>query len=218
MTPGLHPHPALSSQSGIAIGPILFVIAMLAVLAVAMQSGGGGFGQASVTDRISADISTQANLIRAKITECNTVHGTDSNYDGYPSSLSGGTVTPTLVKNLNCNGDTAGQQNLWTGARNTSYPPPTTGFSDWYYVNTNSAGLGGTATGGRCIYIKPTSSGQQTNSGLVAGLTKAVSKFTHSTTNDGASEINYDPASSSQKVVLWITVPAQGSEDSNCVP
>lgn len=202
-------------RSGIAIGPILFVIAMLGVLGAAMMSGVGRFGTASVTDRISITIITQANLIRAKINECNITYGTNSNYDGYPSS---DTTNGTLVSALDCEGDNAGLRNLWTGARVTSLPPPPSGFGPWHYLNSNGTGLGGTATGGRCIWIEPTTGSPSTNVALVAGLTKAASKFTNAAANDGSSEVNYDPASASQKFVVWITPPAVGAEDDNCKP
>ena len=46
----------LSSPSGIAIGPILFIIALLAILAGAIAAGSGGFGQntSSVNARVAA--------------------------------------------------------------------------------------------------------------------------------------------------------------------
>ncbi len=204
----------MPSDAGIALGPILFILAMLALLATVMSSGIGQFGLAGVTDRISADISSQANLIRAKITECNLTHGTDSNYDGYPSS---DTTSGTPVSALDCSGDASGQQNLWTGARVAQLPPPTAGFSPWYYINTNGSGLGGTATGGRCIWTAPTSSNPKDSTAIVQGLTKAASKFTHAASDDGASEVNYDPSSNSQKFVLWITLPI-GTASLRCAP
>jgi hypothetical protein len=89
-------------------------------------------------------------------------------------------------------------------------------------MNTNPTGLGGTATGGRCIWIAPTVSSPSGNSGIVSGLTKAASKFTHQTTcsdaaSCGATEVIYDPASSSQKFILWISIPT-GTPDSHCLP
>ena len=60
-----------SAESGIVIGPILFVLALLAILAVVMSSNMGNYGSASITDRVGADIVSQANLIRTKIYECN---------------------------------------------------------------------------------------------------------------------------------------------------
>jgi type II secretory pathway pseudopilin PulG len=207
------------SQSGIAIGPILFVIAILGLLAAVMAAGFGDFGVASIADRVAADVQSQASLIRTKINECNIKYGTASNFDGFPSSDA---TNGTLVSALDCSGDQAGLQNLWAGERATTLPPPTTGFGQWYYINTNGIGLGGTPTGGRCIWIQPTGSNPSGNSGLIQGLSKAASKFTNQTTCNsaatcGATEVIYNPASSSQKFILWISVPT-GAPDSHCLP
>lgn len=204
----------IRGSHGIAIGPILFVIALLAIIAVAISSNMGDFNTASVADRVSADIQSQASLIRSKITECNLKYGTNNNYDGFPSS---DVTNGTLVSALSCSGDPSGQQNLWTGERPASLPQPTSGFGNWYYINTNGSGLGGTATGGRCIWIVPTISSPSGNAGIVEGLTKAASKFTHGTAYSSSAEVVYDPASSSQKFVLWISMPT-GSANSNCLP
>jgi hypothetical protein len=204
----------MHSQAGIAIGPILFVLALLGIIAIALSSNVGQFGTASITDRVAADIQTQANLIQAKINECNILYGTNNNFDGYPPS---DTSNGTLVSAVNCNGDAAGQQNIWTGARATQLPPPSAGFSPWMYINTNGSGMGGSATGGRCVWTAPTSSNPGSNTGLVAGLTKAAGKFTNAASNDGVSSVNYNPASADQKFVLWITLPT-GTPDSHCVP
>lgn len=207
----------LAGNAGIAIGPILFVIALLAVIAMVVAAGTGDFGTASNADRIAADVATQANLIRSKITECNNFYGTNNNYDGYPSS---DTSVGTLVSALDCAGDPAGMQNLWTGERVALLPPPTSGFGPWHYINTNGTGLGGTATGGRCIWIEPSAANPNQNLGIVTGLKKAASKFANSASFDGASEVNYDPSSSDQKFVVWITLPVGSppTPNANCLP
>ena len=208
------PVPRLSWQSGIALGPILFILAILALIGVVLSAGSGGFSVAGVADRVTADIVAQANLIRAKINECNLMYGTNSNYDGYPQDSTAGSPG-ILVSAVACAGDPAGLQNLWGGNRATSLPPPTPGFNNWYYVNTNATGLGGTATGGRCIYIQPTAA----SGGIAAGLTNALKKFTHATANDGVSEVNFDPTKSGQRFVVWIsTPPTPGNENANCKP
>lgn len=206
--------PRLPRNAGIAIGPILFVIALLAVLAAVASSGSGGFSTATITDRVAADTAAQANLIRAKILECNSMRGTDNNYDGYPSSdASAG----TLVSALNCEGDPTGMKSLWSGSRVTMLPPPTSGFGPWHYINTNGSGLGGTATGGRCIWIQPSVSNPLNDKGIVEGLSKAASKFTSATSYTNTAEAIYDPSSTSQKFVLWITMPT-GTPNANCTP
>lgn len=215
----LQPSPLFHNQSGIAIGPILFVIALLAILATVIASDPGGLNTAGISDRIAADIQSQASLIRTKINECNIKYGTNLNGDGYPAS---DTTNGTLVSALNCEGDPVGTQNLWSGQRPTTLPPPTSSFGQWYYLNTNGSGLGGTATGGRCIWVVPTIASPKGNSGLVDGLTKAASKFTHQTTCSdqatcSAAEVIYDPASTSQKFAVWISIPT-GTPDAHCLP
>ncbi|MBV8061194.1 MAG: hypothetical protein JO126_01135 [Alphaproteobacteria bacterium] len=201
-------------ETGIAIGPILFVLAILGILAAVLSIGSSDFSIASVADRLQADIPAQANLIRAKIMECNLKYGTNSNYDGYPSSDA---TNGTLVSALTCTGDTAGLQGLWTGARPAYLPPPSTGMGQWYYINTNATGQGGTATGGRCIWFVPTISNPVNNKGVVTGLTKAAARFTNAVSNDGASEVNYNPAGTTQRFVMWITLPT-GTADPHCTP
>jgi hypothetical protein len=221
------------SDAGIAIGPILFILAILGIIAAYMASGGSGFNTASIADRVTADVATQANLIRTKILECNTIRSTNNNYDGYPCSFtnyatnpgcstSGATLGAVAVSALSCPGDASGSQSLWTGARPLSLPTPTTGFSAWNYINTNTTGLGGTATGGRCIWIAPTVSNPSSNAGIVQGLTNAANKFTNQTTCSsqatcGATDVIYNPASTSQKFIMWITIPT-GTPNSNCLP
>lgn len=198
-------------DAGFAIGAILFVIALIAIIATVIAAGTGDFGSASITDRVAADVATQANLIRSKIVECNMLYGTNSNGDGYPSS--GG--SSVLVSSLSCAGDPVGMQNLWSGERVALLPPPTHGFGPWYYINTNNAGLGGTATGGRCIWTEPAVTASP---GIINGLTKAATKFANSSVYDSAYEVIYDPASASQKFIVWITMPTSGTPVADCLP
>jgi len=206
----------MHSQSGIAIGPILFVLAILALIAAVVAAGGSGFSVAAIADRVSADTVSQANLILSKINECNIKYGTNGNYDGYPSS---DPVEGTPVSQIGCTGDTPSglSINLWTGARPTTLPPPTTGFTPWTYINTNSVGQGGTADGGRCIWIKPMGTGAVNDEGIVSGLTKAASKFSNATSFAPTAQVIYDPASPSQKFIVWVTMPI-GAPDINCLP
>ena len=212
----LHDHkpaaPVFSPEAGIALGPILFILAILGIIGLVLSAGGGGFTTAGVTDRIVADVSTQANLIRSKINECNMMYGSNSNYDGYPSS--GG--VSIAVSTIACSGDPSSPvnlQNLWSGNRTANLPPPTAGFGNWNYINTNTTGLGGSATGGRCIWIKPNSG----NGAIAAGLSKAATKFTNTTANDGAAEVNYNPASTGLRFVVWISAPpTAGAETNDC--
>lgn len=195
------------SDAGIAIGPILFVVAMLGLLAGVMASGGtSSFGSAGVADRITADIVAQANLIRSKISECQMqylVNGTNFGVapclnDSYPCSDQ---AAGTDVKDLTCPNDplTGGgaQQSLWSGPRFSSLPVATRGFANWTYINAGDAG-------GRCIWTTPAS----VSGAVTDGLTRAAGKFT-------SQEIAYDAGSGTQKFVVFITRPT-GVADAHC--
>jgi len=190
----------LPSDSGIAIGPILFVIALLGILAAVIAAGTGDFSTASITDRVYNDIYSQANLIRTKINECNLKYGTNNNGDGWPASdQTNGTPVcalqcagdpGTAESGTDCQGNPMTEQNLWNGMRPALLPPPTNGFNQWYYMN-DSAG------GGRCIWIHPSSTA---SSGIIAGLVKAATRFS-------SQEVTYNSGGTSQNFVIWITVP-----------
>lgn len=197
----------LPPSAGIAIGPILFVLAMLGVLAVVISSGSGdSFGSASVADRITADISSQTNLIRSKILECQmqylvngrTYASAPCANDPYPCSDQ---TNGTAVSALTCPNDpliSGNEQSLWTGLRATMLPLPTKGFEAWTYINAGDSG-------GRCFWTKPT--GAKTSM-IVQGLTRAASKFT-------SEEVTYDSSSNAQKFIVFVTVPS-GAVDTAC--
>jgi len=197
-----------SPDAGIAIGPILFVIAILALLAAVMASGNSDFQVASGADRISADVAAQASLIRGTINQCNMQYviaastGSVSPVtDTYPSPTG---VTP--VSALTCN--PMGSGSLWGAIL---LPPPTQGFNVWNYIDDSANG------GGRCIWTSPTTSNPSTVTSITVGLTHAAAKFNSSTSFSSSSEVIYNPASSSQKFVVWITMPT-GTANSNCLP
>jgi hypothetical protein len=206
-----------STSAGIAIGPILFVIALLGILATVASSGIGNFGMATTTDRVSADLYSQANLIRSKINECYMqslnkessalvdnseappFDGAASRcpHDPYPCSSADGTD----VEDLTCpydplNGE-GNQPNVWTGVRLAQMPPPTPGFNAWQYMNAGNAG-------GRCFWTSPISPGSAVN----AGIAKVASKFS-------SQEAAYDTGSDSQKIVIFVTPPS-GEVNENC--
>jgi len=199
-----------SASAGIAIGPILFVIALLAVLAAVMAAGNGDYQTASGADRITADIGAQANLIRNTINECNLQYtlsvssgSVAPTTDPYPAS---NTSTGTAVSALLC--DPTGTSSLWGAIL---LPPPTGGFSPWMYIDASAS------NGGRCIWAAPSGSNPVNNAQITGGLTRASSKFNSSTSYSAASEVIYDPASASQKFVVWITPPT-GTANSHCLP
>ena len=197
----------LPPDAGIAIAPILFVIALLALLATVIASGTGDFSTATSADRAYNDLYSQANLIRAKINECNLKYGTNLNGDGYPPDP----TTPTPVCALICQGDPATAetgndcqgnpitlQNLWSGLRPAQLPPPTSGFNQWFYTNAGTSG-------GRCIWAQPSGSA---STGMQSGLAKAASRFS-------SQEVVYNPAGTTQRFVIWITLPT-GAADAHC--
>ncbi len=200
----------LPSNSGIAIGPILFVIALLGILATVVAAGTSDFGTASVADRAYNDMYTQANLIRTKINECNLKYGTNNNGDGWPpSDTSNGTPVcaltclgdpSTALSGTDCQGNGMTDQNIWNGMRPATLPPPTAGVDQWFYINAGTSG-------GRCIWADP--SGGSLNEGLLAGFTKASSKFS-------SQEAAFNAGGTSKRFVVWIT-PATGAADSHCL-
>ncbi len=177
-------------QSGIAIGPILFVIALLGILASFLASDMGSMGGAAREDTITATLGTQANLIRSKFNECNMIRS------GWPA----GDGTGALVTTLTCPGDPGGLDNLWTGARPSQLPPPPQGFNQWTYYDYSGTG------GGRCVKIAPVSA---TDPSTKTGIRRTFSKFT-------SQEADYSSGGVAQSLVIWITRPS-GAAGANCV-
>jgi len=197
------------SEAGIAIGPILFVIALLAILAGVMAGGGGDFSVASVADRITADISTQANLIRSTINDCNLQYmlavsngSINPSSDPYPASAATGTAVSALL----C--DPTGGTSLWSDKL---LPPPTSGFNAWTYIDASASG------GGRCFWTSPTEANPSGDNGILGGLAHAATKFNSGTAYAANQEVLYSPTSSSQKFIVWVTMPT-GSASSYCLP
>jgi len=203
-----------SPTAGIAIGPILFIIAILALLAGVMASGNGDFQVASGADRITADIVAQANLIRNTINQCNMQYTLAASTgsvtpvtDPYPTS---DTTNGTAVSALGCN--PMSTASLWNTSTGTILlPQPTSGFSAWMYMDDSVAG------GGRCIWAAPSVSSPLNNAQITSGLSRAASKFNNSVAYSATSEVIYDPASASQKFIVWITLPS-GTANSKCLP
>jgi hypothetical protein len=189
-----------ASHAGIAIGPILMVIALIAVIVGAMSMGSGDIGGAMNADRVTADLRGQIDMIRTKVGECVFLTRRETNPQfAYPadSTLS----TPALVKDLECPRDPAGQRNLWGGARPANLPAPPIGFDDWVYVNHGDPAS--INPGGTCIYIQPTTA-QASNSRIREGIQKALMRF-------ATSEYEYDPNSVNQRIVVWIRRPQTGT-------
>jgi len=197
----------LSSQSGIAIGIILFVLVLIGVISVAVSASGNFMGTTVTPDRINVEIKSQANLIRTKITECiqNATMRLDANFTnpgggGYTSPFPLSTGTGTAIEAVDCPSYGSGVQNLWKGQAPLQLPPAPQGFDKWYYVNAGDMG-------GRCIRIQPTAA-NVADPGVKQGIGNAASTFTDM-------ERVYDPAGASQRLIIWITKPT-GTTSADC--
>lgn len=190
-------------ESGVAVGVILFVIAILAVVAIAFSAGGNFIGSTLNIDRVSKEVRAQGDLIRAKINECykniNAIDHSGGDYyptSNYPTSTGSG----TLVESLTCPTYGSGMDNLWTGQSPATLPNPPTGFEKWVYVNAGDSG-------GRCIRIQPLS-GFVNDPSVKQGLVEAAGAFS-------GLELTFDPNSSSQRFILWLTKPS-GAASADC--
>ncbi|MBY0428504.1 MAG: hypothetical protein K2Q32_04715 [Alphaproteobacteria bacterium] len=217
----------ISSESGIAVGVVLFALAIIAAVAIAMGAGGNTMGSSTISiDRISADVKSQGNLIMSKIRQCYTTATIDEQASCANNAWDAGTSAWTrpecttidrtayypvgaapagiLVSSIVCPGyrGTDGS-NLWTGNAPAMLPPPSSGLNPWYYVNAQASG------GGICIRIQPLAS--SVNDGSVrAGLAQASNSY-------GANEYTYTPGSTSQRFIFWIVRPT-GVADAGCAP
>lgn len=193
----------IRAESGIAVGVILFVIAILAVVAIAFSASGNFVGSTLTIDRISKELRSQADLIRAKINECymNTSNIDHSGGDYYPTTnFPPSTGSGTAVASLTCPTYGSGVDNLWSGQSPATLPTPPTGFDSWYYVNAGDSG-------GRCIRIQPLA-GFVNDNGVRQGIVETAAGFS------GLEHV-YDPNSSSQRFILWITKPT-GPASADC--
>ena len=175
---------------GIAIGPILFVLALLGIIAAVLATDSSSMGGAAREDTITAQLNTQASLIRSKFDQCNMMR------DAWPVGDGSG----TLVSAVTCPGDPLGLDNLWTGARPAQLAPPPMGFHEWTYYDYFASG------GGRCVKIAPASG---SDPAVRNGIRRTAAKFT-------SLEADYDPAGAGQSLVIWITRPS-GAPGANCV-
>ena len=213
----------LSSESGLAIGVILFGLAIIAVVTIAMSAGSNTMGSSTITiDRVSSDIRSQADLIAAKIRQCYTTavndevsSCTNNTFSAgvwsrpscntidrttyYPVGASPGiTVTSVICPGYN-NTDAT---NLWTGKFPAMLPPTSNGLNPWYYVNAGDSG-------GRCIRIQPLAASVN-DASVKAGIAQATNVYS-------ANEYVYTAGSASQRFIYWITRPS-GAASADCTP
>lgn len=197
--------PRFSPQAGVAVGVILFVLAMLAVVATAYTASGNFTGSTITPERIGRELRAQADLIRTKINECymnfkdidhsGVSHLNDTNF---PASSG----TGTLVESLECPTYGTGTKNLWTGQSSVMLPPPPKGLEKWVYRNAG-------AIEGRCIRIQPEAANASDNA-FKQGMAEAAMAFSDL-------ERTYSSPSPSQRLILWITRPS-GTAHADCAP
>lgn len=223
----MHHTNRFGSNAGIAIGPILFVIALLGILAAVLSAGSGSYTGAAVADRVTSDIVNQANLIRGKINDCNlrctnaraldVSGGLPCPNDSWPDKYTSQQVSVPVVSaevlavtSLRCPAtlDSGSYANIWLLPEPTQLPPMTKGFESnpWKYVNAGDSG-------GRCIWTKPDNGNSSTS--IVEALKRAKGRFTVYDDTSKQGEVNYNPADTDQKFVLIITPPT-GTLDTNC--
>ena len=189
---------ALPAQAGIAIAPILFVIAIIGVIIAALSAGGNSLGGSAIReDKIIADIRGQIDLIRSKVDECVMLTRQSSApqflypaYDNLNNAVA--------VSALTCPREAA---SLWTGKHPASLPPVPNGFAPWQYMNHGNPD-DGISPGGICISIVPLDATRASDPMLQAAMKSILKRF-------DASEYTFD--STTQRLILWIKRPVSGT-------
>ena len=121
------------SSLGFAIGPVLAVIAMIAI------AGGSVLKMTSKTargERIfqnQAEVMNQSRYIGNRLRQCVILYPAGNNGTGFNVKYPGATVA-MAVSSLTCPGQ-PNPNNLWTGKGGTFPPRPIAGFSNWTYQN-----------------------------------------------------------------------------------
>lgn len=190
----------LKPQRGIAIAPILMIIALLAVIVGAFSRGADMLGGAAInSDRIVYDLRGQIDMIRAKVEECVMV----TRQQGMPQFLFPGfdqLDMPIRVMDLECPRDSTGQRNLWQGARPAALPSEPRGFQPWLYINHGDPEE--VSPGGICIMIKPTPESAAQDMYRDA-IRKALRRYSNT-------EVKYDYNDPEQRIIIWLRRPVIG--------
>jgi hypothetical protein len=135
--------------------------------------------------------------------------GTTPVSDPYPSPQ--GTVSP--VSSLYCSpiGSTISTP-IWNDVSlgTKLLPPPTQGFNAWSYMDDSSNG------NGRCFWTSPTVANPVNDLVVTSGLTRAAAKFNSSTAYSAMTEVLYNPASATQKFIVWVTMPTNTGNTTVC--
>jgi hypothetical protein len=200
----------IAPTAGIAIGPILFILAILGAIASMISMSSGGMGMATGIDRTKMELSSQIQLVQTKIDECALLnrrsyneyrrdHAYDKDapdFDPAAETLYPPADAPEgiLVRNYICPATRDHAETpLWAGGvRQAFLPPPPTGFGDWRFVNNGESG--------RCFFIQPESSKAAGSKTIREGIAAALKKMPKTA-------YSYDPASPTQRIVIWVTRP-----------
>ncbi|MGE3770904.1 MAG: hypothetical protein AB7G06_08155 [Bdellovibrionales bacterium] len=190
-------------HSGIAIGPILMVLALIAVIMTALSIGTGDLSGAISQDRISNDLRAQIDMVKAKIGECvymtrrDPPHawarglyfssGNQAIYDGniYTADSSGtaGTSDPlTSIPPTHTSGSESDGNISWTYVEpfeQLAYPPDDGMVGEW--ETSTAYGLGDIVVNGSNTYRAATAG--------TSGSTAPV--HTSGTVSDGAVDWEY---------------------------
>ena len=230
----------IKSNAGIAIGPILFIVAIMAVIAVAVSSATGGFSTVLSADKIESEVFNQASLIRNKIIKCKAEFDLRRNLSsfsgkqlcpnpdggGFPVSLEEGSridelMCSSLVQVLK---DSGGECCFWQDDGCENLNVVSIGDSIWEDAVPPS-GMSGFKPwkyindikngGGICFWIEANFK----NDTVSEGFARAALKFRHSNSvADGIA--NYSEVIvSADKFIMWIVPPADEFKvNANCTP
>ncbi|NDE90167.1 MAG: hypothetical protein EB059_03380 [Alphaproteobacteria bacterium] len=218
-------------DAGIAVGVILFALALIGAMAVAMSSGNTMVGSTITIDRIAAEVKSQGQLILAKIRQCYTSGLADKQLDCSNNTLLNDNSTPDpsddTWSRIGCPPivpiDTTLFYPTSTGTGTLvealDCPSYSAGSQNLWsgqspaMLPPPSPGLAKWTyvnagdTGGRCIRIQPAGTADEA---MKAGLAQAARAFS-------SGELTYTAGSTSQRFILWLTAPT-GTVSANCAP
>lgn len=119
-----------SRQNGVAVAPLLVVIALFGVISMSIALTNRSVSQGVYESMCVTELVSQINLIRTKITKCTVEYPEGDNGTANNKPFPSG--TNALVSNLVCPGNAL---NLWSGSDAIFLPRPPKGFNDWRYTN-----------------------------------------------------------------------------------
>ena len=133
-----------TGQCGVAIGPVLFIVAVLAILAAAIAAGSGSFTAATTTESISTAASTiisYADLVGAAVQRLSIEHNCSASQINFVNPLVSGYTNAGAPSDNSCNvfdpaGGAITYQNppaSYLDSSNTSAPS----YGNWFFSGAN---------------------------------------------------------------------------------